>query len=107
MELYDRQFHGEVTARESGDVGDDGRASFAEQLATLRSRANLSLADVGTAAHIARGYVHHIEHGRRWPTQGVAKALDTALGAEGALLAAWEAADILPRAVAVPADHDE
>ncbi len=85
----------------------DGRASFAEQLAALRSGADLSLADVGTAAHVARGYVHHIEHGRRWPTQRVAKALDTALGAEGALLAAWEAADILPRAVAVPADPDE
>jgi hypothetical protein len=36
-----------------------------------RDQANLSLADVATAAHVARGYVcvHHIEHGLRWPTQ--------------------------------------
>ncbi|HEV7449996.1 MAG TPA: helix-turn-helix transcriptional regulator [Pseudonocardiaceae bacterium] len=65
----------------------NGRTCFAEQLADLRSQAGLSLADVATAAHVARGYVHHIEHGRRWPTQSVAKALDTALGADGALLA--------------------
>ncbi|MGH3754189.1 MAG: helix-turn-helix domain-containing protein [Pseudonocardiaceae bacterium] len=94
-------------AEETVDMHGDERASFAEQLATLRSRADLSLADVGTAAHVARGYVHHIEHGRRWPTQPVAKALDTALGAEGALLATWEAANILPRAVVEPADPDE
>jgi len=58
------------------------------------SNGTLSLADVGTAAHGARGYVHHIEHGRRWPTQRVAKALD----ADGALLAAWEAANRVERA---------
>lgn len=70
-----------------------GRSCFTEQLAALRSQADLSLADVGRAAHVTRGYVHHIEHGRRWPTQRVAKALDTALGADGALLAVWEAAN--------------
>jgi transcriptional regulator with XRE-family HTH domain len=71
----------------------DGRACFTEQLATLRSDAGLSLADVAGVAHVARGYVHHIEHGRRWPTQRVAEALDHALGADGGLLAAWEAAE--------------
>ncbi len=75
----------------------EGRACFTEQLAALRSRADLSLADVARVAHVARGYVHHIEHGRRWPTQRVAKALDTALSADGALLAAWEAADRVGR----------
>ncbi|MGH3608503.1 MAG: hypothetical protein ACRDRD_10525, partial [Pseudonocardiaceae bacterium] len=44
-----------------------------------------------------------VEHGRRWPTQRVAEALDNALGAGGALLAAWEVADALPRAAALPA----
>ena len=46
----------------------DERVSFAEQVAELRSQAGLSLADVAAAAYIARGYVHHIERGRRWPT---------------------------------------
>lgn len=59
------------------------RANFAEQLATLRNQAGLSLAEVATAAHIVRGYVHHIEHGHRWPTHRVAQALDNALHAEG------------------------
>jgi transcriptional regulator with XRE-family HTH domain len=85
----------------------DERASFAEQVAALREQAGLSLAEVATAAHVARGYVHHIEHGRRWPTHGVAQALDHALGAGGALLAAWEAADAVPRAAAVPADPED
>jgi transcriptional regulator with XRE-family HTH domain len=53
-----------------------GRASFAERLAALRDQAGLSLAAVAATAHVARGYVHHLEHGRRWPTQGVAQALE-------------------------------
>ena len=44
----------------------DGRAGFADLLRTLRADAGLSLADLGTAAHIARGYIHHLEHGRCW-----------------------------------------
>jgi transcriptional regulator with XRE-family HTH domain len=74
-------------------VDGDGRARFAERCAALRDQADLSLAEVATAAHIARGYVHHIERGHRWPTQRVVKALDNALNAGGALLAAWEVAD--------------
>lgn len=53
----------------------------------------MSLAEVATAAHVARGYVHHLEHGRRWPTRSVAELLDTALSADGALLAIWRTAD--------------
>jgi hypothetical protein len=41
-------------------------------------------------AHVVRGYVHHIEQGRRWPSAGAVKALDAAPGADGVLLAAWE-----------------
>lgn len=74
-------------------MSSDGRERFAEQLATLRLRAGLSLAGVAAAAHVARGYVHHLEHGRRWPSQSVAEALDTALGANGALLEMWQAAE--------------
>ncbi|MGH3855699.1 MAG: helix-turn-helix domain-containing protein [Pseudonocardiaceae bacterium] len=83
------------------------RASFAEQVAALRDQAGLSLAGVATAAHVARGYVHHIEHGRRWPTQPVAKALDNALDAGGSLLAAWEVADALPKTAAVPSNPED
>ncbi|MDQ3154928.1 MAG: hypothetical protein M3R63_25410 [Actinomycetota bacterium] len=43
--------------------------------------------------HVARGYIHHLEHGRRWPSRTFAKTLDRALDAEGALLDAWAAAD--------------
>ncbi|MGH3430617.1 MAG: helix-turn-helix domain-containing protein [Pseudonocardiaceae bacterium] len=77
---------------------DDGRESFASQLAALRSRAGLSLAELGAAAHVARGYVHLIEHGQRWPSRSVAAALDSSLSAEGTLLAVWEATDITVQA---------
>lgn len=77
---------------------DDGRESFASQLAALRSHAGLSLAELGATAHVARGYVHHIEHGRRWPSRSVAAALDSSLSAAGTLLAVWEAADITVQA---------
>lgn len=69
------------------------RESFASELVALRSRAGLSLAELGAAAHLARGYIHHIEHGRRWPSRSVAAALDSSLNGGGALLALWEAAD--------------
>lgn len=85
----------------------DGRARFAEQLAARRAQAGLSLADVASAAHVARGYIHQVEHGRRWPTQRVAKALDAALDAGEALLATWEIGDALPRARAVPRDLED
>ena len=71
----------------------DGRAGFADLLRTLRADSGLSLADLGAAAHIARGYIHHLEHGRRWPSHTFVKALDGALDARGALMDAWAAAD--------------
>ncbi|MGH3915426.1 MAG: helix-turn-helix domain-containing protein, partial [Pseudonocardiaceae bacterium] len=70
----------------------DGRAGFAELLSTLRADAGLSLAELGTAAHIARSYIHHLEHGHRWPSHTFVKALDDALKARGSLLEAWTAA---------------
>jgi transcriptional regulator with XRE-family HTH domain len=79
------------------------RASFAAELARRRVDAGLSLADVASRAYIHRGYVHRVERGRRWPTEGVAQALDTALVADGALLATWKAAEATP----IPTDPDE
>lgn len=69
------------------------RADFAAELAHRRADAGLSLAAL---ANLHRGYAGNIEHGHRWPTETVARALDTALDADGALLATWEAADRAP-----------
>ncbi|MGH3914009.1 MAG: helix-turn-helix domain-containing protein [Pseudonocardiaceae bacterium] len=74
-------------------MGTEGRAEFAELLSTLRAEADLSLGELGKAAHIARGYIHHLEHGRRWPSRTFVEALDRALQADGALLDTWAAAN--------------
>ncbi len=68
------------------------RADFAAELARRRAHADLSLADLANRAHLHRGYAGNIEHGHRWPTETVARALD----ADGTLLATWEAADRVP-----------
>lgn len=81
----------------TGDVMAE-RADFAAQLARRRADAGLSLAELAAQAHVNRGYLHHVEHGRRWPTETVVRALDTALDADGTLIATWEAADQMPRA---------
>jgi transcriptional regulator with XRE-family HTH domain len=73
------------------------RADFAAELARRRVDAGLSLADLATRAHVHQGYAGNIEHGRRWPAQTVARALDAALHADGALMAAWEAGEQEPR----------
>jgi transcriptional regulator with XRE-family HTH domain len=70
----------------------DAPAAFAAEVARLRADAGLSLAELARAAHSSRGYLHHVEHGRRWPSRSVVAALDAALGAGGALLVVWERA---------------
>lgn len=69
------------------------RADFAAQLARRRTDARMSLANLARQAHVHRGYLHNVEHGRRWPGEAVTRALDSALDADGALLAAWEVAN--------------
>jgi len=73
------------------------RADFAAELARRRADADLSLADLANGAHVHRAYLHRLERGERWPSRTVVRAVDTALGANGALLATWEAADLVPR----------
>jgi transcriptional regulator with XRE-family HTH domain len=73
------------------------RADFAADLARRRAAAGLSLADLARRAHLHRGYAGNVEHGHRWPTETVARALDSALDADGELLATWEAANHAPR----------
>lgn len=72
---------------------DEQRADFAAELARRRTDVGLSLAGLARRAHLHRGYAGNIEHGHRWPTETVARTLDAALSADGALLATWEAAD--------------
>jgi transcriptional regulator with XRE-family HTH domain len=72
------------------------RADFAAQLARERAAAKLSLANLAEKAHVHRGYLHNVEHGRRWPSEDVTRALDAALNADGALLATWDAANRVP-----------
>ncbi len=72
------------------------REAFAAELRRLRAFTGLSLAELARAAHVNRGYIGHVEHGQRWPSRSVAAAFDDAVGARGALLAAWEAADLQP-----------
>jgi transcriptional regulator with XRE-family HTH domain len=75
---------------------DQKREVFAAELRRLRALTGLSLAELARAAHVNRGYVGHVEHGQRWPSRSVATTLDDAVGARGALLATWEAADTQP-----------
>jgi transcriptional regulator with XRE-family HTH domain len=93
------------------DGNGTARAGYAAELARRRAEAGLSLADVATTAHVARGYAHHVEHARRWPSLAVARALDAALAAEGALLILWRAGDAARRAAhtgrAVATSHSQ
>lgn len=82
------------------------RADFAAELARRRAAAGLSLADLAKRAHLHRGYAGNVEHGHRWPTETVARALDSALDADGELLATWEAANRAARTQTRSADED-
>ena len=84
--------------------GNSERAAFAEQLRRLRADAGFSLGELAGLAHAHRGYLGHLEHGERWPSRAVVKALDDALDAGGVLLDAWRAADGLARTVPARVD---
>ena len=81
-------------------------ADFAAELARRRAAAGLSLADLAKRAHLHRGYAGNVEHGHRWPTETVARALDSALDADGELLATWEAANRAAHTQTRSADED-
>ena len=74
----------------------DARQRFAAEVARRRTDAGLSLAKLGAAAHIERSYVNNITTGRRWPSHAVAQGLDSALGAQGALLTLWSRGQTAP-----------
>lgn len=88
------------------------RERFGAELRRLRDRAGLSLGELAGLAHVNRGYVGHIEHGQRWPSQRIVEALDTALQARRALLELWNTAEASRltasvRTVVDPVDVDE
>lgn len=72
----------------------EAREEFAAELRRRRVVAGLSLADVATAAHCHRGYLHRVETGQRWPSRAVAAQLDAALAARNRLLTAWVRGDV-------------
>jgi transcriptional regulator with XRE-family HTH domain len=54
--------------------------TFAARLASLRSKAGLSVADLAAAAGLHRDTVYRLERGEREPSLAVAKMLAQALG---------------------------
>ena len=64
--------------------------AFAEQLRQRRFESGLSLADLADRVHFNRGHIHHVETGQRVAGRQFAEAVDVALGAAGALVAAFE-----------------
>lgn len=65
-------------------------SAFSETLRRLRSDRGLSLAALGKAVSYSGGYIWDLERGRRRPHPELAAALDVALHAGGALVAAYE-----------------
>jgi tetratricopeptide (TPR) repeat protein len=51
----------------------------------------MSLAMLGTATFVSRGWINNVEAGRRWPARSWAAQADVVLQADGALVRTWEA----------------
>jgi transcriptional regulator with XRE-family HTH domain len=67
--------------------------TFAAALREHRFARCMSLADLAERVHYHRGFIHHVESGRRAPSRELAEAVDIALEAGGTLLALYEAED--------------
>ena len=61
--------------------------SFGAELRRLRTEAGWSLADLAEAVHYSKSHLSKVETGRKSPSADLARACDTALGAEGRLAA--------------------
>lgn len=61
---------------------------FGEMLRHLRGKRSLSA--VARLANISKGHLHDLEHGRRMPSESVARRLDQLFHANGELIAAYE-----------------
>jgi transcriptional regulator with XRE-family HTH domain len=62
-----------------------------------RSAAGLSLGRLAESVHVNRSYLYRVETGERWPTEPVARLLDDALHAHGAVFRLWEAGETARR----------
>lgn len=86
--------------QQGAGVDSDGRAEFAAELTGRRTAAGVSPAALAASAHVHRSYLHRVENGQRWPAEPVARLIDDALRAHGALLSVWHAADTARRGAA-------
>lgn len=77
------------TAADTADSADKGclmqNETFGQALRRLRG--SRSVRDVADLANCGKSYVSDLENGKRQPTEGIAIALDRALGAGGELIA--------------------
>jgi transcriptional regulator with XRE-family HTH domain len=67
--------------------------TFAAALREHRFARRMSLAELAQQVHYHRGYIHHVETGKRPPSRELAEASDIALQAGGKLLTLYEAED--------------
>lgn len=75
-------------------MSSDARERFAADVrARLDAEPLRRRAEIARQAHVSRTHLHRIEHGERWPSHGVAAALDDTLGADGELRALWHASE--------------
>jgi tetratricopeptide (TPR) repeat protein len=66
---------------------------WGSELRAWRDRRGLSLAMLGDLIRYDPSHVSRFERGERWPGEGIARACDDALKAEGALLRLWRLAE--------------
>ncbi|MFC0844134.1 helix-turn-helix domain-containing protein [Streptomyces noboritoensis] len=66
-------------------------SGFGAELRRLREDRGLSLAELAALTHYSKGYLSNLENARKPASPALARRLDTALGADGALLALAEA----------------
>lgn len=69
---------------------------YPERLQELRLTRNLSQQALSRTSHVSKSYISELEHGKKTPEVGTAKALDVALGADGELAGLVVVVDATP-----------
>ncbi|WP_374213360.1 helix-turn-helix domain-containing protein [Crossiella sp. SN42] len=64
---------------------------FAKLITELRGQRAMSLAALGAATYVSRGWINNVEAGRRWPARSWAEQADVALNSDGVIICAWDA----------------
>lgn len=73
---------------------------FAARLRELRTARGLSLSELAKTAYLTKGFISNLERGAKLPGVETARALDTALGAEGSLAGLVRQDDVPPSSAA-------